>query len=108
MPDYPPLFVLKQAMWSLHEDWRLDFADAYAALGDWFEADGVHRDPLNAVIRDIDQLFAEEPDAAARLAHFPHLGWRVETFDDFLRAIRKRAADGLAGSPDPMHAPAEG
>ena len=105
MSEYPPGFILEQAMWSLHQDWQLDFADPYDALEDWFQSDGVHPDPLNAIIRDVDELFAEEPDTAARLAHFPHIGWRLETFDEFLRAIRKRAADGLAGNPEPMRAP---
>lgn len=105
MSDYPPLDVLEQAMASLDQDWRTDFPDEYAALEDWFQADGWSPRVLTALVRDIDQLFAEEPDAEARLAHFPHTGLSTKTSDDFLRAIRKRAVDGLAGNPEPMRAP---
>jgi hypothetical protein len=103
--EYPPLFILQQAMESLHQDWRIDFADAYEALEDWFQADGWHAVVLQSLIRDVDLLFEDEPDTGARLAHFPHFSWRLETFDDFLRAIRKRAQDGLAGNPVPMRDP---
>jgi len=105
VPDDPPLFVLTQAMWSLDQDWRIEFADPYEALEDWFQADGVHPQNLQSLIADVDQLFAEDPDAQARLAHFPHTGLRVEMFDAFLRAIRARAVRGLAGDAEPMRAP---
>jgi hypothetical protein len=108
VPDYPPLYILGQAMWTLDQDWDIDFADEFAALEDWFAADGIRPEVLKPLIADVDQLFADEPSAEARLAHFPHTGLRSDTFDEFLRAIRKRAEDGLAGNPQPMRRPAAG
>jgi hypothetical protein len=105
VPDYAPHFILDQAMASLDQDWRTEFPDEYAALEDWFHADGWSPTVLTALVRDIDLLFAEDADAAARLAQFPHTGLSVNTIDRFLRAIRKRALDGLAGNPEPMRAP---
>jgi hypothetical protein len=105
VPDYEPLFILDQAMASLDQDWRIEFPDEYAALEDWFQADGWSQPVLKALIRDIDQLFAEEPDAEARLAHFPYTGLSTRTSDAFLQAIRKRAVDQLAGNAEPMRAP---
>ena len=106
MTDYEPGFILDQALGcALHQDYLIDFDDAYDALEDWFvQVDGAEV-ILTALIRDLDLLFADEPDAAARLAHFPEIGWRVETFDDFLSALRRRAETGLAGNPEPMLPP---
>ena len=107
MPDYPPQFILAQAMSSLDEDWQIEFPDAYAALADWFQVDGRSPEVLRALIADLEQLDADA-DTAARLARFPRIGWRLDTFDEFLRAIRKRAESGLAGEPEPMRAPGQG
>jgi len=59
--EYEIGFILEQAMaTSLHQDWRIDFDDPYEALEDWFRTDGLHPTVLNALVRDVDQLFAEE------------------------------------------------
>jgi hypothetical protein len=104
--DYRPGFLLDQAMGvALSQDWTYDFDDAYAAMEAWFQRNGGHPDVLNGLVRDVDLLFAETSDVASRLARFPQIGWRLETFDAFLQAIRKRAVDGIAGDPEPMRAP---
>ena len=103
--DDEPLFWLKQAFGQLDQDWQYDYADPYEALEAWFSEGAPGPEILNAIVRDVDQLFADEPDTAARLAHFPHIGWRLETFDDFLRALGHRAETGLSGNPEPLRAP---
>src|SRR3954462_12984683 len=89
--DDAPLYYLKQAIGFLDQDWRDEYANAYEALEGWFALAEPNHEVHEMLVRDIDQLFADEPDAASRAAHFPHNHWDLEMFDEFLRAIRKRA-----------------
>ena len=103
--DDAPLYYLDQALSNLDQDWRVDFADPWEALEEWFIGAEPNEEVLERIAADVELLLVDEPDPEARLAHFPHTGLPVDMFDDFLRAIRKRALDGLAGNPEPMRAP---
>jgi hypothetical protein len=103
--DDAPLFWIKQAMGQLDQDWSDFYDNAYGALEGWFIEAAPSERVLGRIVAEVDALFADEPDTAARLAHFPHIGFRLETFDPFLRAIQRRAADALAGTVTPMREP---
>ena len=69
--DDAPLFWLKQAIGQLDQDWTDDYTDAYEALESWFVEAAPNEEVLHRITHDVDQLFADEPDEAARMAHFP-------------------------------------
>lgn len=106
MIEYEPGFMLEQAIGvALNQDWTYDFRSPYEALEAWFQEDGQWPQNLQALIRDIDLLFATTPDAETRLAPWVGTGLRVDEIDGFLAAMRKRAVDGMADNAEPMRAP---
>jgi hypothetical protein len=103
--DDEPLFYIRQAVGELDQGWHDDYDNAYDAVEGWFRHANPSAKALQRIVDDVNQLFAEQPDTAARLAQFGHLVFRLETFDPFLRAIQRRAADALAGTVTPMREP---
>ncbi|MDX6267937.1 MAG: hypothetical protein QOD70_2677 [Frankiales bacterium] len=103
--DDAPLFYIRQAVGELDQGWRDDYDNAYDALEGWFRHANPNAKALRRIVAEVDQLFAEQPDTAGRLAQFDHLVFRLETFDAFLRAIQQRAADALVGTATPMREP---
>jgi hypothetical protein len=94
----PRYFPLSVPIDLLDQDFLEEFKDEYEATEDW--VDGMREDWLRLVVEQIDDLFATQPDAASRLALFDH-DWfeldRADEFDAWLKALRQRSVEELAG-----------
>ena len=84
---------------NLGEDWTDDFAGPYAAAEAWI-ADGSEKTYRN-LVREVDALFLVTESTERRRGTFSlHYAWPLpgdERVDVWLRAVRLRAAQALAG-----------
>lgn len=85
--------------YQLFEDWADDFDGVYAAAEAWITQ--VTDLELEGLVNDIDALFRQVPAGRDRLAMFPTEyafdRQDYERYDAWLRAVRQRAAEALAG-----------
>ncbi len=82
-----------------------DFASPYEAVEYWFAEAGEREGNNRDLIADIDLLFAETTSPEERVARLKGIYLAPQDVDDLLQAIRHRAVTGLAGKPEPLHAP---
>lgn len=91
--------VDQMILWQLGEDWPDEFDGVYEAAEAWVrdEPDEV----LSSFVREIDALIAAVPDPLARLRLFmtdyAFAQDDGQGFDTWLRAVRQRAAEAVAG-----------
>jgi hypothetical protein len=93
-----PYFRLDQFIgYQLYQDWMFDFDGVYEAAEEWITS--VTDPELRGLVDDIDLLFRSVPDATERRKMFrTHYAFDDnETFDVWLRAVRERAAEAVAG-----------
>ncbi|MCW2601525.1 MAG: hypothetical protein JWM02_3354 [Frankiales bacterium] len=94
----------------LGEDWMHDFDGSYEAAEAWIME--IPDESRAALAREVDALFSCTVDAASRRKLFStHYAFsdRDDSFDVWLRAVRRRATEALAGiHTDPLVDPSGG